>query len=162
MTRRVEPAVTVREAVAGDVPLVATLRIRFLEEVRGQRPSALADALGSPTRDYVERKQAGGELRTWLAEAADGPVGVVSLLVSEVPPSPDDPRRLDGYVLNMWVRRDQRGRGVGRALLSALLAGAASSGLRRVNLLATEAGRPLYESLGFAPNPDVLELRLPR
>ena len=91
-----------------------------------------------------------------------GHVFVVSLIATEVPPTPSDTRPFDGYVINLWVSPDRRRRGVGRMLLDTVVVHARTHGFRRVNLLATEAGHPLYASAGFATNPDVLELHLPR
>lgn len=68
-----------------------------------------------------------------------------------------------GYVIGMYVADEAAGRGVGRALLTELLARAAKiDGLRQVGLLVTSANgsaRALYESLGFrvyGTEPDAL------
>ncbi|MEI5998306.1 GNAT family N-acetyltransferase [Paraburkholderia bengalensis] len=61
--------------------------------------------------------------------------------------------RHKGYVVGMYVADEAAGRGIGRALLSALLTRAAQvDGLRQVMLLVTSANVPacaLYASLGF-------------
>ncbi len=74
-----------------------------------------------------------------------------------MPPRPGDLRPHEGYVLNMYVLPGARSRGVGRRLLDACLASAGELGVRRFHLVATEDGRPLYESAGFVVNPAVLE-----
>lgn len=64
-----------------------------------------------------------------------------------------DPRRPQtGRVGGMWVAPEVRRRGVGRALLDAVLAWCAERGMDRVELFATEDGtasRRLYEEAGF-------------
>ncbi|MBN3762623.1 GNAT family protein [Burkholderia sp. Ac-20365] len=61
--------------------------------------------------------------------------------------------RHKGHVIGMYVADEAAGRGVGRALLTELLAHAARvDGLRQVGLLVTNgngSARALYESLGF-------------
>jgi GNAT superfamily N-acetyltransferase len=47
-----------------------------------------------------------------------------------------------------------RRKGVGRALLTSVMEGLSRVGVARSYLLATEAGRPLYESLGFRATHD--------
>ncbi|MEM5340766.1 GNAT family N-acetyltransferase [Paraburkholderia azotifigens] len=71
--------------------------------------------------------------------------------------------RHKGHVIGMYVADEAAGRGVGRALLTELLARAAQAdGLRQVGLLVTSANgsaRALYESLGFrvyGTEPDAL------
>ncbi|MEZ5141239.1 MAG: GNAT family N-acetyltransferase [Acidimicrobiales bacterium] len=91
----------------------------------------------------------------------DAVLGIVSLQLQPVPPRPDDLRPHEGHVLNMYVVPWARGRGVGRVLFEACLSSADALGVRRFHLLATPDGRPLYESAGFAANPDVLERRVP-
>jgi len=51
----------------------------------------------------------------------------------------------------MLVEQAQRGRGLGRALMTRALAFLDSRGVRSVRLDATPMGEPLYRSLGFVP-----------
>jgi GNAT superfamily N-acetyltransferase len=54
-------------------------------------------------------------------------------------------------VVNVYTEPDCRGRGIARALMTALMEWAASHGYDRLVLHASGAGRPLYVSLGFIP-----------
>lgn len=111
--------------------------------------------------DFVDRATVADRWWSWLAETGDGiVVGGLSMLVQEVPPHPRDPRRLDGFVFNVWVAPERRRQGIGRRLVDACLEAARTDGLRRVALVATEDGRSLYEAAGFAADPDLLRLRL--
>ena len=77
-----------------------------------------------------------------------------------MPPLPEDARTLEGYLVNMYVKPEHRLRGIGKALLDECLADARASGLRRLNLHATDAARPLYHQVGFTSNDRWMELRL--
>jgi [ribosomal protein S18]-alanine N-acetyltransferase len=60
----------------------------------------------------------------------------------------------EGWVQNIAVRRDRQRRGIGRALLDALLAEAARRNVRSVLLEVAVDNRPaqrLYDSYGFEP-----------
>lgn len=54
------------------------------------------------------------------------------------------------------VDPDRQGRGLGRRIVEALIADAAP---RLLRLVATEAGRPLYERLGFEPRGRILQVQ---
>jgi GNAT superfamily N-acetyltransferase len=59
------------------------------------------------------------------------------------------------------TRRFFQRSGIGRLLLRACLASAPDYGIRRFNLYATEAGRPLYVNEGFSHRDDWMVLHLP-
>jgi GNAT superfamily N-acetyltransferase len=54
-------------------------------------------------------------------------------------------------VVNVYTEREYRGQGVARALMRAVMKWASTLGSDRVVLHASDAGRPLYTSLGFNP-----------
>jgi GNAT superfamily N-acetyltransferase len=62
------------------------------------------------------------------------------------------PRQLDGrrgHIASMSTEADWQRRGFAREVLTALLDWFAAAGVPRIDLRATDAGRPLYEELGF-------------
>ena len=150
----------IRATGLADVDLVAQLRVDFLCDVRrldrDELPAGFADATAAWVRDHAER----GVLHSWLAGSDDEVAGGVSLLLHPVPPQVDELRPYDGYVINMFVRPAHRRAGVGRALLDAIVGAAPSLGLRSMSLATTDEGRPLYESMGFAGQPDWMRRRL--
>jgi len=90
-------------------------------------------------RLYLEFVTGHAETRPFVAEA-DGKVvgtGVVSL---------NGPV---AWIGTIWVEPAWRRRGVGMALTKTTIETAEAAGCRTLVLVATEAGRPLYESLGF-------------
>jgi len=54
-------------------------------------------------------------------------------------------------VVNVYTEPEWRGRGIARALMKVLMEWAAGQGADRLVLHASDAGRPLYQSLGFEP-----------
>jgi GNAT superfamily N-acetyltransferase len=78
-------------------------------------------------------------IETYLGWTDAGAVGAVSVT----------PAGATGGITLMATRPDQQRKGVGRALLSQVIADYRARGMQRFYLGATEAGRPLYASLGF-------------
>ncbi len=54
------------------------------------------------------------------------------------------------WIGTIWVAPAARGRGIGRELTEATIAAAEAAGCRTLVLVATAAGQPLYERLGFS------------
>jgi GNAT superfamily N-acetyltransferase len=151
----------IRTAGAEDVDVVCGLRFEFMAGFRGGRADEFDPEFQEATRVFVRRSLAGGTLLTWLAEEARTAVGLVSVVLQEVPPRSDDIRTLEGLVVNMYVRSSHCRQGIGRLLLDACLRAAPEHGLRRLNLYATSDGRPLYAGRGFVIRDNWMVLDVP-
>jgi len=68
-----------------------------------------------------------------------------------------DPATEPARVRAMYTHPDFARRGVGRLVLEACEAAAAAEGFTTLELMATRAGRPLYESYGFEAVEDVTD-----
>jgi GNAT superfamily N-acetyltransferase len=93
---------------------------------------------------------AGGEYFGWLVENAGQVVAGGGMILRRLLPRPGS---LSGgeeaYILNVYTEPPHRGRGVARMVMQAMLAWCEERGVARVSLHASDAGRPLYESLNF-------------
>jgi GNAT superfamily N-acetyltransferase len=106
--------------------------------------------------DPAYRAWVRGEMRSkrfvaFVAEGPEGPLGSGSLWLQ---PSEPRPGRLAGGVLpqviSMYTAPRFRGRGIATGLVEAQLAWLRASGFDgRVGLHASDAGRPVYERIGF-------------
>ncbi len=54
-----------------------------------------------------------------------------------------------GWIGNLIVRQDSRGRGIGKTLTTCAMEALRSAGVRTIWLAATEAGRWIYQKMGF-------------
>lgn len=148
----------IREAAEDDLDLICRMRLAFLADHRGVPPETLPPELTTATRAFLDARHRVDRLRSWLAEDDGRCVGLVSMLLLDMPPRPDDLRTQEGYLINMYVEPAQRQRGIGGSLFRACVAGAGTLGVRRLLLHATDDGRPLYERAGFEPNERWMEL----
>lgn len=140
--------VTVRRATDDDLELVIARRLAFFCEMRDWTMAEMPADFIEANRWFIERTH-GRTFHTWFAEIDDDCVGVVSLVIFDAPPRPEELREADGYIINMHVDTGHRGRGIGRRLVDGCMTDAEAEGVRRFTLNATADGRPLYESMGF-------------
>jgi ribosomal protein S18 acetylase RimI-like enzyme len=151
----------IRPAEANDLDLILQMRLDFLGEVGGLVPVEATNEFRAETRAFIQRTQREDRLRTWIAEEHGDVLGIVSVVVNDVPPLADDPPSREGYITNEYVKPAARGRGVGRLLLRAAVGSADKFGIRRFSLVATDAGKPLYVKEGFASTERHMVLPVP-
>ena len=86
----------------------------------------------------------------WLTADGDRVVAGIGLLILDWPPHVLDPHSVHrGYLLNMYVDPEYRGRRLASHLIDLALDEAHRRNIGVVALHATEEGRRLYESRGF-------------
>jgi GNAT superfamily N-acetyltransferase len=133
----------IRPATLADAGAIASLRSQWNgdTDVAPQFPDRLAAWLAAE-----------GERRTtWLAELGTDPIGMVSMLEYRRMPWPDRPASCWGYVSNMFVRDEYRNRGIGSALLEALIETARERAYVRLVTSPSKDALPFYRRAGFLP-----------
>lgn len=136
---------TVRRATPADVDALTALRAEMF--------TAMGTEADGPWLDSTRR---------WFAARIDDPrccfivvevdAAVVSCaigIIRDTPPSPGNPSGGDVHINNVCTFPAHRGRAHASAALAAVMRWAATTGVGRVELMATENGRELYEREGF-------------
>jgi GNAT superfamily N-acetyltransferase len=125
----------------------------------GQLPVEQEAALLEATTDYLSVALPRGEYIAWVAESLQVPpqcVGGAGVQLRPILPRPRRPSEgielgPEAIILNVYVERQWRRRGVAAALMRTLLAALAGRGVRRIVLHASDDGKRLYQRLGFVP-----------
>jgi GNAT superfamily N-acetyltransferase len=133
-------SVVVRVAGVDDAGAIAWLRSLWSE---GEAEPAFAERIAEWIRGEGDRRT------TWLAEADGSAIGVASLFEYRRMPKPGRPDSRWGYVGNMFVREELRGRGIGSALLDAIVAAADARGYARLVLSPSPQALAFYRRAGF-------------
>lgn len=154
-----EASVAIRQATPADIPEVLRQR-RAMYEAMGYADAFALEAMSARSTEYLAKAMADGSFRAWLACVARRAVGGGAVLISPWLAHPDDLECRRATILNVYVDPEFRRRGIARSLMQTILTWCKGEGLARVTLHASDAGRPLYESLGFeASNEMRLTLR---
>jgi GNAT superfamily N-acetyltransferase len=150
---------TIRLATPKDVDAIAEHRARMFDEM-GEVPPGAFDILRAKSRERLHDFLTSGKYVGWLATPAQRPdiiAGGAGVQLREVLPHPLS--RASGgnkiaegrhaIILNVFTHPKWRRQGVAVLLLQRIIDWARAERLDRLVLHASEAGRSLYERLGF-------------
>lgn len=144
---RLPEGLALRPAVPADAALISGQRAAMFRDM-GTAYGPDAETAFVP---WVRERLAGGTYLGWIVERGGEPVAGAGLMLIDWPPHAADPHPRRAYLLNVYVRPDARGLGLARALSGAAIEATRARGIRVLSLHASEAGRPVYEKLGFLP-----------
>jgi GNAT superfamily N-acetyltransferase len=151
--------IRIRQATLSDVPVILHHR-RSMYEDMGKRDAPALDMMEATSETYFQTALEDRSYRGFLAETGDGRVvaggGVV---ISPWPAHPAERQARRATILNVYTERAYRRRGIARRLMLTMMEWLKAEGFRKVNLHASDEGRPLYESLGFEISNE-MELKL--
>jgi ribosomal protein S18 acetylase RimI-like enzyme len=153
-----EPGFRIRAATVADVALLAQHRAGMFRDM-GVLEASREAPLVRATTDYLLGALPRGEYLGWVAESASlpvQPVGGAGVQLRPMLPRPGPtPAGIElgpeAIVLNVYVEPGWRRRGVGEALMQAVLSDLAERKVTRIVLHASDDGRRLYQRLGFVP-----------
>ena len=152
--------ITVRDAVADDLPILLDFLVKLDAHVAGVAPDDLA-------LTTVGEQQLQDRLLSFVGEAgkrmvvacgADGrPVGMGGIHVwhyADIWLNPERQGQRSGYIDDLWIEPEARGSGVARMISAALIDYAAEQGIDELILeyaLHNKDTAAFWERLGFAP-----------
>jgi len=144
------PGITIRAAVGSDIPtLIRHRRMMWWDMGRCQDAAAL-DVMERAAREYFSAAIPDGSYRGFLAVTDAGEiVGGGGIVISPWPGSFDQEKPRRAMILNMYVEKPYRRRGIARALMETMIEWCRREEFAHVGLHASDEGRPLYEKLGF-------------
>ncbi len=146
----------IQRLTAEEGPRLRTIRLRALRNA--------PDAFGSTFAEWENRppevwsKQLSGTIATFVAVVGDSDIGLVR-------GAADRNVGDKAWLISMWVAPEARGRGVGEALIDAVVDWARSEGFVALLLDVGDDNAPaiaLYTRKGFEPSGEVGTLPTPR
>lgn len=95
---------------------------------------------------------------TLLTMDGETPVACATLCYKTYIPTPGHPTGKRAHLMNVYTAPDYRRRGLAKRLLTLLRREAERRGVTEITLDATEAGRKLYERMGYAASDEAMYL----
>ena len=143
-------------AVVDDAGLITQHRKAMFADMQDAE-AAVLDEMSRNFEPWVRRMIAEDKYAGWITMDGELPIGSAGLLILDWAPHFLDPRcNRRGYILNVFVEPEFRGRGIARALTLECMAEAKKRGIGVVALHASKKGRPVYERLGFKMSNEML------
>ena len=154
-------AIRIRPAMIDDVPHLVHHRRAMFEDM-GHTDAAELDRVDEMARAYFTAALADGSYKGFVVEnAASGEVVAGGgMVLVPWPGYPGESRSGRVWILNMYTEPHARRRGIAKKLVLMMNEWCRANGYASVSLHASDAGRPVYESLGFEPTNEMkLKLR---
>lgn len=147
------------KATKNDIETLMKIRMEMLKEVNSLSDDYVFD------KSFIEncRKnfECTGETQTDILCIENGePVACASLCYLSMMPTFSHPTGKRAHLMNVYVKKDFRRKGLAKKMLELLIEEAKSRKVTEISLDATEKGRPLYESMGFCCNASAMTMNL--
>jgi GNAT superfamily N-acetyltransferase len=148
-------SVRIRRGTPADISSIIRHRLGMFAEMGVGDPSQ-SEAYASECTTFVLQSMESGMYHSWLAETEAGEVvagGAVYIV--PWPANPSERKQQRAFLLNVFTESAFRRQGIARSLVQTMLDWCRAEGFRSVRLMASEFGRPLYESMGFRPTAEM-------
>lgn len=146
---------TIRPATIDDAAAIARHRAAMFRDM-GEVTDEQAEVLRANSEPWLAGLLANGGYAGWLCLDGTVVVAGAGILLQEMGPRPGCYRMgRSAHVVNVYTAPDHRQRGIARRLMLTVLAWCKEQEIDQVTLAASNAGRPLYETLGFKPTSEM-------
>ncbi len=146
-------APVIRRADASDEETALRIRLDCLRAVDHLPPAyEFVPEFISATREFLRS----ADQTTLLAFDGDIPIGCATLCYKRCVPTLGHPTGKRAHLMNVYVAEGCRRQGIAKSLVLALHAEAALCGVTEITLDATDAGRKLYQTLGYRPSDECM------
>ena len=143
-----DPATRIRQATPEDVDVILHHRRSMFADM-GDGSDEEHDAMVAAARPFIEAALSDGSYRGWFVEVDGRVVAGGGVAIVGFQPTPFDPAPRRAWVLNMYTEPGFRRQGLARQVLESIIGWCREQGFGSLMLHASDAGRPLYEALGF-------------
>lgn len=141
--------------------LVCHNRLMFIEiwDYRGwEYESSNLDIMDQDYREKLERELPDKDCKAWVIKKGEKVLASVSISILSMVPIPNDPQCKVAYMHSVYTEEEWRGKGLSKKLVEQAIEECKASGIKRMTLNASYAGKSLYEKLGFEPVENAMRL----
>ncbi len=149
-------------ATLHDIRVLAVHHRKMFEEIWAQKGQLLdavtAAEIENACLEKIEKQLPEGICRAWLVQDGGQTVASGAITFASLVPVPNDTQHTVAYLHSMYTEKNFRGRKLARQIIAQAVTYCRTKGIRRIILNASDAGRPLYEKLGFVSSPETMRM----
>lgn len=146
----------IRLATIDDAAIIARHRAAMFLDMR-YFDEAQAQIVETNSLPILRQMLQSGEYRAWLIEFEGQIVAGGGIILRRLLPRLGSMNGgQEAYILNMFTEREHRRKNLARQIMQTMIAWCQENKIGRVSLHASEAGRPLYEDLGFVTTNEMM------
>jgi ribosomal protein S18 acetylase RimI-like enzyme len=140
--------ISIRRLGPEDLATICMHRYRMFAEMGSE--TAKLDAMCEPFAAWLKPRLDDRRYFGFVGEAEGAVVAGIGLLLLDWPPGPNHPTSdVRGYILNVYVEPEFRGRGIARTLMLHAEEEFRARGVVYEMLHASAMGKPVYDGLGW-------------
>jgi GNAT superfamily N-acetyltransferase len=153
---------TLRRANEGDIPLLSIHHRKMFEEIWISRGLTVRDAafreFEQAYAEKLHQELPTGLCISWLAENSSRIVASGAVTIASFVPTPSDFSSKVAYLHSIYTEKSYRNKNLAKGIVNRALQYCRDHGIRRALLSASEAGRPIYEKIGFVSAPETMKI----
>ena len=154
----------IRQASEHDIPQLSVHHRKMFEEIWEKKGLHIDNAAGSEMEQAYSRKLSAelpaGSCKSWLIEQGAQVVASGAITIVSFVPTPNDLSSKTAYMHSIYTEPGSRGQNLASRIVLTALEYCKANGIRRVLLSASNAGKPIYERIGFVSSPEMMRISL--
>jgi ribosomal protein S18 acetylase RimI-like enzyme len=147
-----------KKATSQDMEMLLKARIEMLRAVNNPPADTDFSQIEANCRVYYSDSFEKDAHVAYLVFDGDTFVGCGGVSFFQGVPSFHNPSGMRAYIVNIYTAPEYRGRGIATKVVDLLVQEAKKRDIKRITLVASDMGRPVYERYGFVQEQRAMEL----
>jgi len=153
---------TLRQATEQDIRQLSIHHRKMFEEIWEKKGQQIGSSASIEIEQTYYRKLSkelpAGSCRSWLIKKGNHIVASGAITIVSLVPTPNDFSSKVAYLHSIYTERAFRGKSFANRIVREALEYCRANGIKRVFLNASDAGRPIYERIGFSSSSDMMRI----
>jgi len=151
-----------REALFSDISVMAVHHRNMFEEIWEQKGEHLgtvrAVEVEKAYTNKLETEMDCGICKAWVVESKGEIVSSGAITFVSFVPNPYDLSSKVAYLHSIYTKKSHRNKKCAQQIIHSAIRYCITQGINSVILSASEAGKPVYEKIGFRSTPEMMRL----